>query len=724
MTESAPGAGERVLAFRVKGMSCVNCSNSIEAYLASAEGVKSVSVDFTTGRARVVAAGEGVSEARLAEMITELGFEAAPESAGGAEKGSGRDAEADGGFFDDPRLLAAALFAAPVFALNMFFCHWRYAPPLMSVLTLPVLLYSGYPIHKKAFVTIKNRLPLTMDALISAGSTASFLLSVFMYYAKGSHDVYFDSAATIIAVILIGKRVEERMRRRSRGSLGGIIEGMPDLCTVEREGRQTEIKVREVRAGDALIIKPNSRVPVDCVVTSGEGFVENSVITGESAPVFRGPGDGLWAGAQNSDAIFFAKASADGRDSYIDRIEAMLNQALMKKARIQKTADAVSARFVPAIFLLAAATFCVRFLWLGNGLEFSLVTAISVVAIACPCALGLALPTAFYFGANTAAVNGIIFADPDSLHDIEGINAAVFDKTGTLTSSKLFVKNAVYAARDERERRAVLRLAASAEKYSDHPAARALVEFAKASGVEPDASVSKYKTRGGLGVTAVCDGREVAAGSAKLVEPGELAGGDGIVFYASVDGFAAARFELGEALNPGAADTVKRLKSKGIEVFLLSGDAAKNAFAAAADCGIEAANVRHSVKPDEKAAFIKKLKEERPGLKVAMIGDGVNDALSMAVADIAIAMADSTNIARTAANIILTGRGLESAVKAIELGRKMRSVIRQNFFWAFFYNSVLIPSAVAGSLDPMQAAFAMAASSIFVVANSTRLKKI
>jgi Cu+-exporting ATPase len=721
--ESAAASGASELKLSIKGMSCVNCSNSIEAYLKGAEGVKDISVDFSTGSARVVFDESVIAGGRIIELISKLGFEASPEKdpVSGGKKSAAAET---GGMFTDPRVASAVVFALPVFVLNMFFCQWRYAPPLMSVLTLPVLFYSGAGFHRKAFATFKNRLPLTMDALISASSLSSFFLSVFLYYFKGSHELYFDSSASIIAVILIGKHIEERMRRRSFGSLGGIIEGMPDECTVEKDGKHLQISVSEVKAGDTLVIKPNGRVPVDSIVISGEGFVENSVITGESSPVYISPGGSLWAGAQNSDAIFFARATASGRDSYINKIENMLDQALLKKAGIQKTADAIAAYFIPVIFFLAAATFAVRFFALGQNIEFSLLTAISVIAIACPCALGLALPTAFYFGANTAALHGIIFTDPDSLHAINKINAIAFDKTGTLTQSRLFVKNAVYAALPDLDEKGVLRLVASAERYSDHPAARALVEYAKGSAVEPDAVVSDYKTRGGLGITALCAGRKVAAGSAKLVEPGSLAGGGGVVFFASVDGAVAARFELGEVLNSGAAETVKRLKSNNIEVFLLTGDTEKNAMTAAAACGIDEANVRHSMKPDEKASFIERFKADDPGRRVAMVGDGVNDALSMASADIAIAMADATNIARTAANIILTGSGLESAVKAIELGRKMRRVIMQNFFWAFFYNAVLIPSAMAGKLDPMQAAFAMAASSIFVVLNSTRLKKI
>ncbi|OQA81577.1 MAG: putative copper-importing P-type ATPase A [bacterium ADurb.Bin243] len=709
---------------QISGMSCVNCSNSIESYLKSSEGVKSVTVDFMTGRAAAEYDESLIDEKRIFEMVSELGF--------GARQVT-EDAPAEGQFepenaFGRPRILTAIVFALPVFVLNMFFCHLKYSPLIMSVLTLPVLFYCGAPFHKKAFITVKNRLPLTMDALISASAFSSFLLSVFMYYAKGSHEVYFDSSASIIAIILCGKALEEKMKRKSKRNLGGIIEGMPEECTLEKDGNESAIKVSEIKAGDTLIIKPNQKVAVDSIILRGEGFVENSAITGESAPLYCREGDTLWAGSQNSDAIFKVRAVAEGRDSYINRIESMLNQALFKKARIQKTADAIASWFVPAIFALASLTLAGQYFLFSKSVEFSILAAISVIAIACPCALGLALPTAFYFGANTAAVNGILFTDPDSLHAINEINALVFDKTGTLTQNRLKVKNAEFHPAEGTASAEILRIIASVERFSDHPAAKALNEYAAGASADARLEVCEYQTHGGSGISAVCEGKKVLIGNKNLAGKGAesvfKSGAEGLVFYASIDGVPSAAFELEEIMSEGAAETVAQLKKEGIAVYLLTGDIERNAIPAAKACGIDPANVRFSMKPDEKADFIKQLKKNDPRARVAMVGDGVNDALSMACANIAIAMADATNIAKTAANIILTGSGLKNAVKAIRLGKKMRSVILQNFFWAFFYNVILIPSAMAARLNPMQAAFAMAASSVFVVLNSTRLKKL
>ena len=719
-----------ILKIKIKGMSCVNCSNSIETYLKSSKGVEGVEINFSGGTARVKIDKNLISDVKIIELINSLGFQAELiDSGSGLKQAFSSQNSVLDETFDKARLVTAAVFAVPVFIINMFFCHLKYAPVVMSVLTLPVLFYSGAPFHKKAFITLKKRLPLTMDALVSASSFSSYFLSVFLYYFKGSHEVYFDSAASIIAIILAGRAVEEKMRGRSRQSLGGIIEGMPSECVIEKDGRQMEVSAFDIAAGDTLVIKPNQRVPVDCVIFSGEGFVEKSAITGESAPVFCTAGDRLWAGSRNYDAIFRAEALVKGRASYINQIENMLNQALMKKAKIQKTADFIASYFVPAVFGLALLTFAAQYLWLLKSFEISMMAAISVIAIACPCALGLALPAAFYFGANTAALNGIIFCDPDSLHAINKINAIVFDKTGTLTQNKLCVKKVRFYDPPPLSESESLKLIASLEKYSDHPIARAVVDYANSLSLKADCEVADYLTHGGSGISAVCCGKKIAAGNSALVKfPAGVTVEDnaaaGVVFYVSIDDKPAAVFQLDEVLTDGAAEFIEQLKRAGIEIYLLTGDGEKNALLTGAACGIDAAHIRHTMKPDEKASFIRRLKEKNPRMNIAMAGDGINDALAMASADIAIAMADATNIAKSAANIILTGGGLKNAVKAIELGRKMRRIIIQNFFWAFFYNVILIPSAMAGSLNPMQAAFAMAASSIFVVLNSARLKRI
>ncbi|MEZ7890125.1 MAG: cation-translocating P-type ATPase [Candidatus Wallbacteria bacterium] len=847
--DTVPNSKNSVIELDITGMSCVNCSNSIESYLKSNDGVNSVVVNFATGYGRIEYDPSAVKPSEMLDMISELGFNASIKNISGnsnAENSdrSGLNSTADGQYgaasesneliqdksssneisksISDAhiqnlsraklKMITAAVFALPVFILNMFFCELPYSGIIMALLSLPVLFYSGLDFHKKAFVTIYRRLPLTMDALVSASSLASFFLSLYLYFFRHSHDVYFDSAASIIAIILIGKFIEERIRTGARGNITGIIEGMPAKCVVKSGAGETEIGIKQVKIGDMIIVKPHQKIPVDGEVISGEGFIENSAITGESAPVFIKPGLKVWAGAQNYDAILEIKSLSEGLNSYINEIEKLLNQALSKKAAIQKTADKISAYFVPSVFTLAMITLFIH-LYLKNSLEHSIINAISVIAIACPCALGLALPVAFLFGANTGAKSGILFTDPDSLNKISSLKAIVFDKTGTLTENKLEIReieflniglpsekyNKIYAnnrsagltgstgtdaaesdtakigvdinttenalknaveisessekitaAKMSGESAAcqkpydsvndacgaqkiniidnneLLRIICSVERYSVHPVAQALTDYCRSINIDNYYEVSNYKTHGGMGISALCRGFEVTIGNASLNNVSDelkkiVKSHGGMSFYASINGRPALYAVLDEKLSSGVKDAIDNLKKKKIAVYLATGDFHESAFRIAGEVGIERENVRCEVKPDEKSALIDELKLKFGG-RVAMIGDGVNDALSLARADISIAMSNAASIAKTAASIILTSGGMKNVNTALALGAKMNGIIMQNFFWAFFYNVILIPLAMAGKLNPMLAAFAMMLSSLFVVLNSTRLK--
>ncbi len=716
-----------VINLNITGMSCVNCSNSIESYLSSTDGVSSVSVNFSTGSGRVSYDGAKIKPAEIISLIEELGFKAqAVDDGAGSSKHGARPVKYSPG----PELIVAVIFAIPVFILNMFYCHISWAPKVMALLSLPVLLYSGMGFHKKTVSYLVKRLPLTMDALVSASSFSSFILSCFLYFVKGSNELYFDSSTSIIAIILVGKSIEERIRTSARSSLSEIIEAMPSFCTVRDGASERETAIRDVLAGELVIVKPNGKVPVDGVIISGEGFIESSAITGESIPVYARSGDTLFAGSQNLDSIFEIRAASPGSHSYINGIEEMLRDALSKKAEIQKTADVISSYFVPAVFALSALTFFSQDFIFNSGFESSVIAAISVIAIACPCALGLALPVAFLFGTNLGAGRGILFTDPDSLGKLKNVNSIVFDKTGTLTKNRLRIEKYEISENTDIDERLFLQITGSVQRYSDHPIARAFMEFLKGRAINSELSVSGYKTHGGKGVSATCRGHKVIIGNEEFVcgenpkhpRPEVFEGKPS--FYAAVGQMPAAYFELSEELSEGAAETVAELKARGVKVYLLTGDREGAAFEIADRVGIARESVRAAVKPHEKAEFIDRLKAADPAVNVLMIGDGINDSLAMARADIAIAMADATTIAKTAASIIMTRHGLKNVVTALELGKKMHRIIIQNFFWAFFYNLILIPSAMAGRLNPMQAAFAMILSSLFVVLNSTRLNKL
>lgn len=708
-------------------MSCVNCSNSIESYVGALDGILSASVNFTTAKGVVEFDASKISSDKIIEAIEELGFTAQIEK-------QKKDVSFHAGFLSDiikrPQLLVAVIFALPVFTLNMFYCHLKYAAPAMAIGCLPVLLYSAAAFHKKTFICLKKRLPLTMDALISSSSISSYLLSLFLYLRTGSRELYFDSAASIIAIVLIGKAIEDKIRSSARNNISGIIEGLPDNVTLKKDGREIETPVREIKSGDIFIIKPNRRIAIDAVITSGSGLVESAAITGESIPRYLFCGDKIWAGGTNFDAALEARALSDGRQSYIDGIQKTLAASLDKKANIQKTADKISARFVPFVFLLSFITFIAHFAFYSSGAQQALISSISVIAIACPCALGLALPVAFLFGANTAAGMGILYTDPDALVKIGKIDTLVLDKTGTLTKNKLTVSAVHFLETDEIDKIEILQCLGALERYSEHPIAGAVIQYLKNAGIKYDHEISSYKTHDGRGLSAVCRGREIIAGNINLIGCVEKfnaipkAKGANMSFYVSSGKRVAARIDIAEELSDGAAEMIARLRERNIDVYLLTGDSENGAMAAAALSGINEGNVMHSVKPYEKLDFIRKLKKDRPAAGIAMAGDGINDALAMAEADVAIAMAEAASIAKTAAAIILSGNDIKNIVNSLDLGRKIGGVIRQNFFWAFFYNVILIPYAMAGKLNPMQAAFAMMFSSLFVVLNSTRLKKI
>lgn len=717
---TTPGEKTRTVRLAIGGMSCVNCSNSIESYLSASEGVVSVSVNFSAGSGSVEYDPGRISPAEIVSLVAEIGFTAEV----AARRGAGVPAAAGIGRRD---VAVAFAFAVPVFVLNMFLCDRPYAAPLMLALSLPVVFYSGRLIHKKALITLARRLPLTMDALVSASSLSSFALSVYLYVFRGSMDLYFDSATSIIAIILAGKAVEERIRDRARGNVTGIVEGMPETATVVRDGTESSVPLRSVAAGETIVIKPHQRIPVDGVLERSEGFVDKSVISGESSPEFVRAGSEVFAGSMNMESVLFVRASSSGEDSYISRIGELIENAMTKKAALQKTADMISAVFVPAVFFLAAATLAFHY-FAARNFEAALLRAISVVAIACPCALGLALPAAFLFGANSGAKRGILYADPDALSEFGKVNTLIFDKTGTLTENRLFVENVSFAPEAAGDSDTVLALAGSLERYSEHPIARAVGEYLASRKVAFDLPVTDFRLAGGAGLEGVCGGRRVRIGNANFAGGGweapaaEAVATEGqVAFFVSLDGRPAARFGLSEKLAEGAGETVAALTKKGVEVFLLTGDREAPALRAARAVGIPPENVRHSVKPHEKAGFLDEIKKARPGRVVAMVGDGVNDALALARADVGIATADAASIARVSAAAILTRGGLKNVAFAIEFGARMKRIINQNFFWAFFYNAVLVPSAMAGKLNPMQAALAMALSSLFVVMNSTRL---
>jgi P-type Cu+ transporter len=537
-----------------------------------------------------------------------------------------------------------------------------------------------------------------MNTLISLGTGAAFLYSVYETF-RGGHMVYFEAAAAIIALILLGRTLESRARSKASEAIRHMMDLQPPTARLLRKGMEVEVPVAEVLPGDTVVVRPGERVAVDGTVLDGDSAVDESMLTGESLPVDKRVGSPVFAGTVNRSGSFRYEAKKVGRGTVLQQMIALVKQAQGSRAPVARLADVVSGYFTMGVLAAALVTF-------GAWLFFApfataMENAVAVLIIACPCALGLATPTAIMVGTGRGAEHGILIKGGEALEMAHRIGAVVLDKTGTLTRGKPRVVRVTPAAGwTEAE---LLRLAASAERYSEHPLGRAIVDAAGERGL-PLEDARDFMALTGLGVRARVGGREVT-----VAKPGASV---------TVDGAPAGEIEIADTIKPEAADAVKRLRKMGLEVWMITGDNRAAAEAVASQAGID--NVLAEVMPGGKVAAVRQL--QAAGKCVAMVGDGVNDAPALAQADLGIAMASGTGAAMEAGAITLMRDDLNGVAEAIELSRRTMRIIRQNLFWAFAYNTVGIPVAALGLLSPMLASAAMAASSVTVVTNSLRLR--
>jgi Cu+-exporting ATPase len=675
-------AAERV-DLPVSGMTCAACARAIERALADTEGVERASVNLATNTATVEfdAARTGVSD--FIGAIEDLGY-GVPETEPPPDAGE---------TLYRRRLIVALLFAVPVVALGMA----HLAPWIQLALTLPVVFYAGAPFYRAAWSALRHT-SANMNTLISLGTGAAFLYSVYET-VRGGHMVYYEAAATIIALILLGRTLEARARAKASEAIRRMMDLQPPTAHLLRNGVEVETPVAEVRPGDTVVVRPGDRIPVDGTVLDGDSAVDESMLTGESLPVDKRAGAAVFAGTVNRSGSFRYEAKKVGRGTVLQQMIALVKQAQGSRAPVARLADVVSGYFTMGVLAAALLTFAA---WLffapfGTAME----NAVAVLIIACPCALGLATPTAIMVGTGRGAEHGILIKGGEALEMAHNIGALVFDKTGTLTRGKPRVVR-VTPAQGWNEQD-VLRLAASAERYSEHPLGRAIVEAAGERGIALE-EADGFASLTGLGVRARIGGREVV-----VAKPGATV---------TVDGAPAGEIEIADTIKPEAAEAVKRLRRMGLEVWMITGDHRAAAEAVAREAGIE--NMLADVLPGEKAAAVRKL--QAGGRRVAMVGDGVNDAPALAQADLGIAMASGTGAAMEAGAITLMRGDLNGVADAIELSRRTMRIVRQNLFWAFAYNTVGIPVAALGLLSPMLASAAMAASSVTVVSNSLRLR--
>jgi Cu+-exporting ATPase len=737
--------------YPVGGMTCASCVAHVEEALKDVPGVISVAVNLGSEKATVEYI-EGTAFTDMKKAVEDAGYELGKEIEGLEDVSETSQKEIRK---VRNRFIVAAILTVPivVMMLTPMFTGMNY---LLWALATPVQFWAGWRFYKGAWGALRHRTS-DMNTLIAVGSSAAYIYSVIatvfpgVFTANGiKANVYFDTSAAIITLILLGRYLEARAKGQTSEAIKKLIGLQPKTAVVFRNGQEQQIPIDEVVAGDLIQVKPGERVPVDGIVREGFSSLDESMITGESIPVEKKPGDEVIGATINRTGSFKFAATKIGKDTTLARIVRLVEEAQGSKAPVQKLADVIASYFVPIVIGIAVVTFLV---WFFAGpspqLTYAFLNFVAVLVIACPCALGLATPTAIIVGTGKGAEQGILIRSADTLERAHKINAVLLDKTGTLTQGKPSVTDIIAAAGYSQDE--VLRLAASAEKNSEHSLAEAIVKTAAEKKLALSAA-AEFSAMPGLGIEAVVDGKKIVLGNLKLIEErkmmldelvikaNELVSAGKTVMFLSVDGQGAGLIALADTIKPEAQKVVHQLHKMGIEVAMVTGDNKRTAEAIARQAGID--RVFAEVLPEHKADEVKNLQSE--GKIVAMVGDGINDAPALAQADVAIAIGTGTDVAMETGDITLIRGELHGIVTAIALSKRTLRTIRQNLFWAFAYNVILIPVAAGvlyfafkngtvpsglkfalgdrGFLNPILAAAAMALSSITVVTNSLRLR--